>query len=112
MTEYVVGKVGDIAPGTAVAVKAGPRTIAVFRVGDAFYAISNVCPHKGASLCDGEIVVEDGLVRCPWHHWNWRLEDGTLESDPRQRVRTYQVTVDGDELILTVGRDQGSGAHA
>ena len=112
MTEYVVGKVGDIAPGTAVAVKAGPRTIAVFRVGDAFYAISNVCPHKGASLCDGEIVVEDGLVRCPRHHWNWRLEDGTLESDPRQRVRTYQVTVDGDELILTVGRDQGSGAHA
>jgi nitrite reductase (NADH) small subunit len=98
MIEYVVGKIGDIAPGTAVAVQAGPRTIAVFRLGDDFFAISNVCPHKGASLCDGEIV--DGVVRCPWHHWNWRLEDGTLESDPRQRVRTYEVAVDGDQVIL------------
>jgi NAD(P)H-dependent nitrite reductase small subunit len=98
MTEYVVGKVDDIPPGKAIAVAAGHRTIAVFRVGDRFFALSNVCPHKGASLCEG--VIEDGVVRCPWHHWNWRLVDGTLESDPRQRVRTYEVAVDGDEVIL------------
>ena len=34
MTEYVVGKVDDIPPGTAIAVQAGPRTIAVFRLGE------------------------------------------------------------------------------
>jgi NAD(P)H-dependent nitrite reductase small subunit len=100
MTEYVVGKIDDIPPGTAIAVTAGPRTIAVFRVGDRFFALSNVCPHKGAALCDGEVLISDAIVRCPWHHWNWRLADGTLESDPRQRVRTYEVAVDGDEVIL------------
>jgi NAD(P)H-dependent nitrite reductase small subunit len=100
MTEYLVGKIDDIPPGTAIAVAAGPRTIAVFRVGDRFFALSNVCPHKGAALCDGEVLVEDGIVRCPWHHWNWRLADGSLESDPRQKVRTYEVAVDGDEVIL------------
>lgn len=100
MSEYVVGKVGDIQPGTAIAVQAGPRIIAVFRVGDDFFAVNNACPHKGAPLCDGEIMIEDRIVRCPWHHWNWQLGDGRLESDPRQRVRTYEVTVDGDEVIL------------
>lgn len=100
MTEYVVGKVDDIAPGAAVAVQAGRRTIAVFRIGNDFFAISNVCPHKGASLCDGELVIEDRIVRCPWHHWNWRLDDGKLQSDPRQSVRTFHVAVDGDEVIL------------
>jgi NAD(P)H-dependent nitrite reductase small subunit len=100
MTEYVVGKIDDIPPGKAIAVAAGPRTVAVFRLGDRFFAISNVCPHKGASLCDGEVIVEDRLVRCPWHHWNWRLDDGTLESDPRQRVRTYEIAVEGDDVIL------------
>jgi nitrite reductase (NADH) small subunit len=100
MTEYVVGNIGDIPPGTAIAVTAGRRTIAVFRIGDDFFALNNACPHKGASLCDGEIVVADKVVRCPWHHWNWQLCDGKLQSDPRQMIRSYEVVVDGDEVIL------------
>jgi NAD(P)H-dependent nitrite reductase small subunit len=102
MTEYVVGNLDDIPCGKAIAVQAGRRTIAVFRVGDAFYAIGNTCPHKGASLCDGEVLVEEKMVRCPWHHWNWQLTNGRLESDPRQAVRTYEVAVDGDEVIVRV----------
>jgi len=100
MIEYVVGKIDDIRPGTAIAVQAGRRVIAVFRLGDGFFAVNNACPHKGASLCDGEIVVADKVVRCPWHHWNWQLGDGRLESDPRQRLRTYEVAVEGDEVIV------------
>jgi nitrite reductase (NADH) small subunit/3-phenylpropionate/trans-cinnamate dioxygenase ferredoxin subunit len=100
VTEYLVGKVDDIPRGGAIAIAAGHRTIAVFRIGDDFFAINNTCPHKGAALCDGEIIVQDRIVRCPWHHWNWRLHDGRLESDPRQSVRTYPVAVDGDEVIL------------
>jgi nitrite reductase (NADH) small subunit len=100
MIEYVVGKIDDIRPGTAIAVQAGRSVIAVFRLGERFFAVNNACPHKGASLCDGEIVLQDRLVRCPWHHWNWRLDDGRLESDPRQRLRTYEVAVEGDEVIL------------
>ena len=99
-TEYVIGTVDEFPPGKAVAVQAGRRTVAVFRLGDDFFAISNTCPHKGASLCDGEIMIEDRMVRCPWHHWNWRLDDGRLESDPRQGVRTYEVAIDGDAVIL------------
>jgi nitrite reductase (NADH) small subunit len=100
MTDYVVGKIGDIQPGTAIAVQAGRRVIAVFRVGNEFFAVNNMCPHKGASLCDGEIVIEEKIVRCPWHHWNWQLEDGKLQSDRRQALRTYEVAVDGDEVIV------------
>ena len=71
-------------------------------LGERFFAVNNACPHKGASLCQGEIVIADQVVRCPWHHWNWRLGDGRLESDPRQRLRTYEVAVEGDEVILRV----------
>ena len=100
MPDYVVGSLSDFPPGKAIAVQAGHRTIAVFRVGTEFFAVANTCPHKGASLCDGEVIPEEKIVRCPWHHWNWRLADGTLESDPRQSLRTYEVAVDGDEVIL------------
>jgi len=100
VTDYVVGKVSEIAPGAAIAVQAGRRIIAVFRVGDEFFALTNACPHKGASLCDGEVMAAEKMVRCPWHHWNWRLADGRLESDPRQGTRTYEVAVDGEDLIV------------
>jgi nitrite reductase (NADH) small subunit len=100
MAQYVVGKVDEFPSGKAVAVQAGPRTVAIFRTGNEFFAISNACPHKGASLCDGEILIEEKIVRCPWHHWNWRLDTGRLESDPRQGIRTYEIAVDGDEVIL------------
>jgi NAD(P)H-dependent nitrite reductase small subunit len=102
MAEYIVGKVDDIPEGKGIAVEAGPRTIAVFRVGEKLYAVANRCPHKGASLCEGEVVVEEGIVRCPWHHWNWQLEDGKLEADPRQGLRTYPIAVDGDDVVVTV----------
>lgn len=102
MAEYVVGKVDEIAEGKSVAVQIGQRTIAVVRSGGKFYAIANRCPHKGASLCEGEVVVEAGIVRCPWHHWNWKLAEGQLETDPRQKLRTYPVKVDGDEVLVQV----------
>lgn len=102
VTEYVVGKIKDIPEGKAIAVEAGRRTIAVFRAAGKLYAVANRCPHKGASLCDGEIVVEDAMVRCPWHHWNWKLGDGKLEADPRQSLRTYEVAVEGDDVVVRV----------
>jgi 3-phenylpropionate/trans-cinnamate dioxygenase ferredoxin subunit len=102
MAEYVVGKLDDIPEGKGIAVEAGQRTIAVFRVAGKLYAVANRCPHKGASLCEGEVVCEDGIVRCPWHHWNWQLGDGKLETDPRQGLRTYPIAVDGDDVVVTV----------
>jgi len=102
MQEYVVGKVDEIPEGKGIAVQAGRRTIAVFRVGQEFFAVHNTCPHKGASLVDGTVVCEHKVVRCPWHHWNWSLESGRIEFDPSQGIRTYEVAVDGDEVILKV----------
>jgi len=100
MAEYVVGKVDEIAEGKGIAVQAGRRDIAVFRAGGKLYAVANRCPHKGASLCEGEVLAEEGIVRCPWHHWNWKLRDGRLEADPRQGLRTYEVAVEGDEVVV------------
>ena len=100
--EYVVGKLEDLPQGRGIAVDAGGRTIAVFRVGDRVYALHNRCPHKGASLCDGRVDAEQGLVNCPWHNWPWQLETGTFAVDPRERIRTYGVRVVDDTVILSV----------
>ncbi len=100
MTDYVIGKIDDIAEGQGIAIQAGRRQISIFRIADEFFAVANACPHKGASLCDGEVLAAERMVRCPWHHWNWKLGEGCLEADPRQKLRTYEVIVDGEDVIV------------
>ena len=59
------------AEGEGKTVEVGDKLIAVFRVGDEYLAIDDVCPHMGASLSGG--YVENGIVTCPWHAWRFRL---------------------------------------
>ena len=34
-----------------------------------FGALDNRCPHQGGPLGEGSI--ENGLLRCPWHGWDY-----------------------------------------
>lgn len=100
MKEYVIGSVDEIPDNGSVAVKAGHQVIAVFRTGESFYAIHNTCPHKGGLMCDGAFEPENKIVRCPIHLWGWRLDTGELETDPREKLLTYEVKVVDGEVIL------------
>jgi len=74
--------------------------IAVFRVGDAFYAIDNRCPHKGAPL--GEGALEGTVVTCPWHGFTVDVTTGICPRNRVLRVRTFEVEEIGDGLKIVV----------
>ena len=46
--------------------------LAVFRIGDAVYAIDDSCPHNGGSLSNGK--VQGTRVTCPVHGLTFGLE--------------------------------------
>jgi nitrite reductase/ring-hydroxylating ferredoxin subunit len=98
MKEYLIGKLDDIPEGKGRAFKAGRATVAVFRANGKVYAMNNRCVHKGASMCEGEIT--DGHVRCPWHNWAFDLATGVHSYDPNEKIRTYEVKIDGDQIFL------------
>ena len=52
------------------------------------------------TVCDGEIAENGTVIRCPWHNWSFELETGEHCLDPRERLRTYEVRTDGDQVIL------------
>lgn len=74
--------------------------VAVFLDGGRYYAIDDTCPHQGAPLCDG--MVSDKTVTCSWHGWRFSLEDGRWLDNPRVKVGSYQVRVEGDEIQVAV----------
>ena len=92
----VVGKVADFAPGAGTMVVVGGRHVALFRIGDEFHALDNMCLHRGGPLCEG--AIDNGVVTCPWHGWSYELTTGTMVQDPRVGVSRHDVRVRGDDV--------------
>ena len=101
MSEFVsVAKVGSILEGRGDSFAVGDRLVAVFLYEGKYFAIDDLCPHMGASLCAGE--VHGGAVACPWHAWRFRVSDGTWCDNPRIKIDSFEVRVVGDDIQVRV----------
>ena len=67
------------------------EAIAVFRDGDKVSAVSNVCRHQGGPLGEGKIV--DGCITCPWHGFQYRMEDGQSPPPFTEKIATYATRI-------------------
>jgi nitrite reductase/ring-hydroxylating ferredoxin subunit/DMSO/TMAO reductase YedYZ heme-binding membrane subunit len=63
--------------------------IAVFRDGGQIGALTNLCAHQNGPLGEGRII--DGCVTCPWHGYQYRLEDGCAPPPFTEKLATYRV---------------------
>ncbi len=69
----------------------GGERIAVFRDGNQLGALTNVCAHQNGPIGEGCIIA--GLVTCPWHGYQYRLEDGCAPPPFTEKLSTYRVRV-------------------
>jgi nitrite reductase/ring-hydroxylating ferredoxin subunit len=87
-----VADVTDIEDARAKIVRpAKGEAIAVFRDGDKVSAVSNVCRHQGGPLGEGKIV--DGCITCPWHGFQYRMEDGQSPPPFTEKIATYATRI-------------------
>lgn len=77
----MVGRLSDFEPGTMRRVRIGLTEAILCRseTGD-LSAFHNLCRHRGAELCRGEIEPLGRLVTCPYHAWAYAANDGRLVS--------------------------------
>jgi len=93
-------KAGDVPEGEGRTVEVSGRRVAVFNAGGAFYAIDDECPHQGGPL--GEGCLSGAYVTCPWHAWDFNVMTGELDGDPETRIETFEVKVEGDDVLINV----------
>jgi nitrite reductase (NADH) small subunit len=100
-TKVKLADIADIPPGTGKVVEAGGRTFALFNVDATYYAIDNLCPHRGGPLGEGKL---DGhIVTCPWHRNEFSVKTGDVVSLlSRPNVNTYSVTVEGNDVVVEI----------
>jgi nitrite reductase/ring-hydroxylating ferredoxin subunit len=95
-----VAKVDEIAPGTLKHVQAGEIELAIARIGDDFYAVQGLCLHLKGPLGHG--VLDDHLLRCPWHGWTYDVRTGLNDFDHAIELQTFEVRVEGGEVSVEV----------
>src|SRR3954466_11074730 len=97
-TWHPVSTVDVPGEGRVRSVTVDGRSIALTRCGRALGALENHCPHQGGPLGEGSI--EQGLLRCPWHGYDYDpvtgAPPGELAEHLDDRVPAYEVEEDGD----------------
>jgi NAD(P)H-dependent nitrite reductase small subunit len=86
-----VATVDEVPRGAAKAVVVGGYEVAVFHVGDEWYAIESTCPHQGGPLAEGWVF--EKTVTCPWHAWCFSLETGRMTMMDMEGVATFAVRI-------------------
>jgi len=76
----------------------GGERVAVFRDGESYSAISNVCAHQAGPLGEGRII--DGCVTCPWHGYQYDAKSGQSPPPYSEKIPTYELRVEGGRLLV------------
>jgi len=97
-----VAKVSQIAPGTTLRVVTDGEPLLLCNVEGDLYAIEDVCTHDGGELDQGEL--EDCRIMCPRHGSYFDVRTGEALTPPAVLpVRTFPVTVEGDDVYVEAG---------
>ncbi|MGH8047792.1 MAG: Rieske 2Fe-2S domain-containing protein [Chthoniobacterales bacterium] len=94
-----VARCGDLEEDCGKVVMAGEERLALFLREGKVFAISNVCRHQGGPLGEGRIV--SGCLTCPWHGYQYRVEDGCSPPPFTEVAPTYAVRVIGDDIYVS-----------
>ena len=94
--------VGDVAPGSALAVEVDGTEVAIVRTDDRFYAIADECSHAAVPLSEGD--VEGCTVECYLHGSRFDLRTGEpLGLPATEPVPVYRCRVEGDDVLVDLG---------
>lgn len=89
----------DLPPGKAMVVDLPDgRQVALFNIDGTIYALDNACPHMGGPLGEGE--VEDGIVTCPLHAWQFDIKTGTCINVPGDDATPYELEINDEGIFL------------
>ena len=79
---------------------AGTHSVALTNVDGKIGALCNHCPHQGGPL--GEGTIENGILRCPWHGWDFDPHTGESKDAHADHVPVYQCETRDDGIYVGI----------
>jgi nitrite reductase/ring-hydroxylating ferredoxin subunit len=96
-----VAAAAEIPEDDVMQVTVDGSVLALYRVGDAFYATDDCCTHEEASLSDG--YLQDDTIECPRHQGVFHIPTGrAMQAPVTEDLRVYSVRVEGERVWVQV----------
>jgi thiamine pyrophosphate-dependent acetolactate synthase large subunit-like protein/nitrite reductase/ring-hydroxylating ferredoxin subunit len=89
----------ELPEGRVTTVAAGHKSVALVHFEGQLSALDNHCPHQGGPLGEGSI--ENGLLRCPWHGFDYCPLDGSSPGFDDEAT-TYPLEIRDGEVFVGV----------
>ncbi|MFS4493451.1 thiamine pyrophosphate-binding protein [Maribacter sp. 2308TA10-17] len=91
-----------LAEGRVMTVTAGHKDLCLSHYEGKFTALENECPHQGGPLGEGSI--ENGLLRCPWHGWDFCPHGGS-SGDFDDGLETFPLKIEEDSIYVGLEKE-------
>ena len=92
----------ELPEGRVKPVTLGHLTVAMTHYKGRYGALNNKCPHQGGPLGEGSI--ENGLLRCPWHGWDFCPLKGNTPGY-EDGVEAYEVEVRDEGIYVGLEKE-------
>lgn len=93
----------ELPEGRVKTVTLDMTSICVTRHDGKYGALDNKCPHQGGPL--GEGTIENGMLRCPWHGWDYCPHTGKPPGGYDDGVKTYPIEERKDGVYIGLEAD-------
>ncbi len=115
MARHVVAPAAELPAGTRLRTVIDGKPVLVLNIKGELFALSDTCPHRGASLANGILTghvvsSEPGeyvysrageILRCPWHAWEFDVRTGRSWCDPkRMRLALLDVKISAGAALV------------
>ena len=90
----------ELPEGRVKTVTAAHKGICLTHFEGKFSALDNKCPHQGGPLGEGSI--ENGMLRCPWHGWDFHPCTGLPPGGFDDGIETYQIKEENDAVFVGI----------
>jgi pyruvate oxidase len=87
----------ELIEGRVMTVTAGHKGICLTHFEGEYNALDNSCPHQGGPLGEGSI--ENGLLRCPWHGWDYHPCTGKAPGFD-DGVSKYEIKIEDEAIYV------------
>lgn len=93
-------KVSDLPNRKGVRVEIEEHDLAIFKIEEEIFVISNICPHNHiAKMFNG--FFRDKSISCPVHGWTYDLKTGKSLSN-NSNIKIYETKIVDDYLFVKI----------
>ena len=80
--------------------RVGVKTILVIAHEEEILAVNAICPHAGGKLSLSRL--NEGIITCPRHHWEFDVHTGGCPEHPNYRLRTFPTEIRDGEVFVGI----------